>query len=79
MAASHAPPIPGFRAQALPAVQPPPIAGPAPAGWTASTKVTTTRAPYVIWLVASIVAAVLSYHLAPAVLARIEASVPSFR
>lgn len=66
----HAPAIPHFRPRSI---QPPAAsASPPPMPDTASRKMRTAGAPYAVWIVASIIAGVVSYHLAPEILVRRE-------
>jgi hypothetical protein len=66
----HAPAIPHFRPRSM---QPPAAeAPPTPMPNTGSQRVMTRGAPYAVWIAASVIAGLLSYHLAPEILVRHE-------
>jgi hypothetical protein len=65
--APHAPAIPHFRPRVVE-----PVAAPSPTPNTGSRDVKVASAPYAIWVLASIIAGLVSYHLAPEILVRLD-------
>jgi hypothetical protein len=65
-------PIPHFRSAPLPPAAPVPVIP-----GTGSNRVKTSGAPYAVWLFASLLAGILSYHVAPEILAKFESKPPT--
>lgn len=65
-------PIPHFRSQPLPTPSAFPVQSPGEA-----TSPLRASAPYAVWVLASILMGILSFHLAPEILARLDAPKPS--